>query len=171
MRREEWLDLWDRLPGSIGGNCRSKSVCYVYYVNGHIKKLCTFVYQSQDVADSPCAMPAATPWGGVRGDFGVLSPEAVRGERGGDTSDPTGRDVLLLLRSSLPSWGMGEEPGSTVTRSARVNSRVQVTMSVFSSNGRGNLPSAQLEKREGGERGRERGGRGGGERGEREGRG
>ena len=71
----------------------------------------------------------------------MLSPEAVRGDRGGEPSGPEG-SVLVFPRSSLLSWGMGEEPASPTPRSGLVSSRVHVTMSVFSSNGRGNLPPA-----------------------------
>ena len=91
---------------------------------------------------SPCTKPVAIPWGGVRGDLGVLSPDAVRGERGGEPSEPPACDVLPLPRSSFPSWGMGEEPTST-PRSERLSSRAHVTMSVLSSKGRGNLPPVQ----------------------------
>ena len=80
-------------------------------------------------------------WGGVRGDLGVLSPEAVRGERGGEPSEPAGRDILLLLRSSFPSEILGDDPPSTTTLSALATSRAHVAMSVLSSMARGNLPS------------------------------
>lgn len=90
-------------------------------------------------------MPVATPCGGgVNGDFGVFSPEAVSGERGGELSGPAEIDVLLLLRSC--SRTKGEEFVSPTTRSVRVTSRAHVTMSVFSSNGRGNLPSVKREE-------------------------
>ena len=81
--------------------------------------------------------------GGVSGDFGVLSPEAMRGERGGEPSGPDWRDTLLLLRSSFPSAILGDDPASMTTLSALATSLAHVTMSVFNSFALGNFPSEQ----------------------------
>ena len=99
------------------------------------------------------------------GDLGVLPPDAVRGERGGLASMPGG-GLVLLLSSILVSCVMGEAEASLTFLSALVSNLVHVTMSVLSSNGRGNFPPER--ERGGGREGRREGEREGGRR-EREG--